>query len=115
MERFVTGEIFVISFPFTDLVLARKRPALVLSNIEGEDIIICEITSRIRKDSYVVPLKNKDLEFGNLKIKSIIRPNRLLTIHQSKINYKFGKIKNSKLLEVLEKIKMIFDLKYSSF
>ncbi len=110
MERFVAGEIVVVSFPFTDLVSARKRPALVLSNLEGEDIIICEITSRIRKDSYAVQLENKDLEVGNLKIKSIIRPNRLLTIHQSKINYKFGKIKDYKLSEVLEKIRKIFNI-----
>ncbi len=110
MERFVIGEIVVVSFPFTDLVSARKRPALVLSNLEGDDIIICEITSRIRKDSYAILLENKDLEAGNLKINSIIRPNRLLTIHQSKINYKFGKIKDSKLSEVLEKIRKIFNI-----
>ncbi|MEK6817467.1 MAG: type II toxin-antitoxin system PemK/MazF family toxin [Nanoarchaeota archaeon] len=110
MERFVAGDIIVVSFPFSDLSLTRKRPALVLSDIEGDDIVICEITSRMRKDNYFVSLENKDLEFGELKTKSIIRPNRLLTIHKNKVNYKFGKIKDQKLKEVIEKIKIIFKI-----
>lgn len=108
MERFVAGDIIVISFPFSDLSSARKRPALVLSTLEGEDIILCEITSKIKKDNYFVSLENKDLDSGELKIKSIIRPNRLLTIHKNKINYKFGKIREQKLKEVMEKVKIIF-------
>lgn len=111
MERFVAGDIIVIPFPFTDLSNSRRRPALVLANLEGDDIVICEITSIMRKDSYVVFLENKELESGKLKTRSIIRPNRMLTIHKSKINYKFGKIRDSKLKEVLEKIKIVFNLK----
>ncbi len=111
MERFVAGEIVVVPFPFTDLSDSRRRPALVLSNLEGDDIVICEITSVMRKDNYVVQLENKDLESGKLQIKSIIRPNRILTIHKSKIVYKFGKVKDSKLQEVLEKVKIVFNLK----
>ncbi|MEK6928628.1 MAG: type II toxin-antitoxin system PemK/MazF family toxin [Nanoarchaeota archaeon] len=111
MERFVAGNIVVVPFPFTDLSSTRKRPALVLSNLESDDIIICEITSVIRKDRYAVQLENKDLESGKLKINSIIRPNRIVTIHKSKINYKFGRIKDSKLQEVLEKLKIVFNLK----
>lgn len=88
----------------------RKRPSLVLANLEGDDVIICEITSAMREDAYVISLENKDLESGKLKTKSIIRPNRILTIHRSKINYKFGKIKDSKLQEVLEKVKIVFKL-----
>ena len=108
MERFVAGDIVVVSFPFTDLSLARKRPALVLATLDGDDIILCEITSKIRKDNYVISLENEDLESGFLKVKSIIRPNRLLTIHKNKIKYKFGRIKEFKLEEVLSKVKEIF-------
>ena len=111
MERFVAGDIIVVPFPFTDLSNSRKRPALVLSNLEGNDIIICEITSVIRKDNYVVQLENKDLELGKLRTKSIIRLNRIVTLHKSKISYKFGKINDSKLQEVLKKVKIVFNLK----
>jgi|SRR3989344_7002931 len=110
MERFVAGDIIVVSFPFTDLSAMRRRPALVMSSIQGEDIIICEITSKIRIDPYVVLLENQDLMFGRLKVNSIIRTNRILTIHRNKIIYKFDKISDSKLKEVLDKIKSIFNI-----
>lgn len=110
MERFVAGDIVVVSFPFTDLSDSRRRPALVLANL-GDDVIICEITSIMRNDLYVVLLENNDLESGKLKVRSIIRPNRIVTIHKSKINYKFGKIKDSKLQEVLAKVKIVFSLR----
>ncbi len=111
MERFIAGDIVVVPFPFTDLSNSRRRPALVLANLEGDDIVICEITSIMRKDSYVVSLENKDLESGKLKINSIIRPNRIVTIHKNKIHYKFGKVKDSKLQEVLMKLKIVFNSK----
>lgn len=110
MERLVAGDIVVVPFPFTDFSSSRKRPALVLSNTDENDIIICEITSRLRKDKYFVSLDNIDLESGKLRVKSIIRPNRILTIQKNKINYKLGKIKSSKLNEVSEKIKLIFNI-----
>lgn len=110
MERFVVGDIIVISFPFTDFSSSRKRPALVLANLEGDDIVICEITSVIRKDAYAVQIGNKDLESGKLKINSTIRPNRILTIHKNKAIYKFGRVQDSKFQEVLEKVKRIFNL-----
>lgn len=111
MERLVAGDIIVIDFPFTDLSSSRKRPGLVLASLEGDDLIICEITSVMRKDSYVVFLESKDLESGKLRTNSIIRPNRILTINKSKISYKFGKIKDSKLQEVLGKLKIVFKIK----
>jgi mRNA interferase MazF len=46
MEKFVKGDIVVIPFPFSDLSGSKKRPALVLANLQGDDIILCQITSR---------------------------------------------------------------------
>ena len=110
MGRFVVGDIVVIAFPFTDLSSVRRRQALVLSVLEGDDIVICEITSVIRKDSYAVLLENDDLESGKLKVRSIIRPNLILTIDRNKINYTFGKVKDLKLREVFEKLKLVFKM-----
>lgn len=110
MERFVVGDIVVIPFPFTENSFERKRPALILSNLQGDDFIICEITSRQRNDIYSVALENEDTKNNKLKTKSFIRPNRLITINKSRINYKFDEIKDYKLKEVSEKIKLVFNL-----
>jgi len=38
MEKFVKGDIVVIPFPFSDLSGTKRRPALVLSDLQGDDI-----------------------------------------------------------------------------
>ena len=110
MERFVSGDIVVIPFPFSDLSSSKKRPALVLSQIQGDDIILCQITTANRPDIYTINLAQKDLTEGNIKIRSIIRPNRIFTADKSLIVYKIGIINNEKLIEVKQKISIIFGL-----
>jgi len=46
LEEFVRGDIVVVPFPFSDLTEAKRRPALVLAELEGEDRILCQITSQ---------------------------------------------------------------------
>ena len=110
MERFVEGEIVVVQFPYTNFSSSRKRPALVLADLGGEDIILCEITSRLKRDNYTIDLQNEDLTSGKLRVRSLIKPNRILTIYKTKINYKFGKLKDYKLKEVKEKLSAIFNI-----
>jgi len=46
MERFVKGDIVVIPFPFSDLSGTKRRPALVIADFHGDDILLCQITSQ---------------------------------------------------------------------
>jgi mRNA-degrading endonuclease toxin of MazEF toxin-antitoxin module len=50
MGRFVKGDVVVLNFPFSDLTGTKRRPALVLSDLTGNDIILCQITSIATKD-----------------------------------------------------------------
>ena len=43
------GDVVVVPFPFSDLTQAKRRPALVLSVLEGDDLILCQITSQTIK------------------------------------------------------------------
>src|SRR3989344_1712813 len=108
MERLVKGDIVVFPFPFSDLSAYKKRPALVLSVLEGSDLILCQITSEARYDKYAIELKETDFKQGKLNVISMIRPNRLFTAEKSIINYKIGSLKNDKLKEVVEIIIKIF-------
>jgi mRNA interferase MazF len=47
MARPVKGDVVVVPFPFSDLTQAKRRPALVLAGLEGNDLILCQITSRL--------------------------------------------------------------------
>nr|NQU91254.1 type II toxin-antitoxin system PemK/MazF family toxin [Bacteroidota bacterium] len=90
MERFVKGDVVVLPFPFSDLSLAKRRPALVLSGLLGDDIILCQITSQFVKDDYALELNTSDFAIGSLKKPSNIRPNRLFTADRNIVIRKVG-------------------------
>lgn len=98
------GDVVVIPFPFSDLTQAKRRPALVISVLDGQDLILCQITSQTIKDSYSIPLYDEDFEKGNLRKESNIRPNRLFTAEKSIVLYKIGTLKNTKLNEIINKL-----------
>ena len=104
MAGFVKGDIVVIPFPFTDLTFAKRRPALVIAVLEGEDVILCQITSRQVRDKYAIPLEDADFEIGGLRRKSNIRPNRVFTADRRIILYRAGRLKREKLEEVIQKL-----------
>jgi mRNA interferase MazF len=104
VAKFVKGDVVVVPFPFSDLTQAKRRPALVIAQLEGDDVILCQITSRTVKDSYSVSLEDLDFETGNLKQSSNIRPNRIFTADTHIILYKVGTLKISKRSEVIYKI-----------
>ena len=45
MERFVKGDVVVVPFPFSDLTYAKRRPALVVAELEGDDLILSNYES----------------------------------------------------------------------
>lgn len=111
MERFVKGEVVVVPFPFSDLTQAKRRPALVITELEGDDVILCQITSQWIKDKYSISLRGDDFVSGSLKQISNIRPNRIFTADQRIILYRAGNIKFEKLTEVINKIIEILQLR----
>lgn len=104
MERFVKGDVVVIPFPFSDLSSSKKRPALVVSELKGQDVILCAITSKNTKSNYSIPLSDREFDSGSLKKESNILPNKLLTAEKSVIHYKVGSLTATKTKEIVEKI-----------
>jgi len=64
MGKFVKGDVVVVPFPFSDLSASKKRPALVVATLTGDDVILCQITSKTINDSYAVPFANADFKTG---------------------------------------------------
>lgn len=108
MGKPVGGEVVVIPFPQTDLARGKRRPALVLADLPGNDLVLCQITSRQRSDGLSIPLDTSDFERGKLHQQSFIRPQRLFTVEATVILYSVGKIRPSKLSEVLAKTRSLF-------
>lgn len=104
MAKFVKGDVVVVPFPFSDLTQAKRRPALVVSVLEGDDLILCQVTSQLVKDSHAISIEGRDFEEGGLKQKSNVRPNRLFTADGHIVLYRIGNLKKDKLNEIIEKI-----------
>ncbi|OIN96062.1 growth inhibitor PemK [Candidatus Desantisbacteria bacterium CG1_02_38_46] len=104
MAKFIKGDVVVVPFPFSDLTQAKRRPALVISALEGDDVILCQITSQTIKDNYAIPLEDKDFEKGGLSQSSNLRPNRIFTADSHIVLYKVGNLTVKKINEAIEKV-----------
>ena len=104
MGQFVKGEIVVLPFPFSDLSASKRRPALVITSLQGDDVILCMITSRAVKDSTAIPLTAIDFASGGLPHRSFVRPNRLFTADSRIILRPTGKLTDRKMQEVVDAI-----------
>jgi mRNA interferase MazF len=104
MDGFVKGDVVVVPFPFSDLSNAKPRPALVISKLSGEDVILCQITTPYRADGYSINLSQTDFVSGSLKHDSTIRPNRLFTADSNIITKSAGRLTSVKISEVVDKI-----------
>ncbi len=105
MGSLTKGDIVLFPFPYTDLSSRKLRPCLVLSNEMGEDILLCQITSKgIAPDKFAVEIKKDETLGGSLQIDSLIRANMLFTAEKRQILKKICSINDIKYKIVVEKI-----------
>lgn len=105
------GDVVVLNFPFSDLSQTKRRPALVLAALHGDDLILCQITSQAREDSYSIRLDASDFVSGGLNQSGRIRPNRLFTADSGIVVYRAGHVSEEKLMETRETLVSILDAK----
>ena len=104
MGNFVKGDVVVVPFPFSDLSAAKKRPAVVIASLTGDDVILCQVTSQAIGDGYAIPLVDSDFATGSLHQASNIRPNRLFTADGNIILYRAGRLTPPKTQEIVTRI-----------
>ncbi|WP_374759354.1 type II toxin-antitoxin system PemK/MazF family toxin [Dyadobacter fanqingshengii] len=92
MEKYLKGDVVVIPFPFSDLSGSKRRPAIVIADLEGDDILLCQITSQNSKDRHAIPLSLRDFVNGSLPIDSYIRPSRIFTADKNIIVRRAGSV-----------------------
>jgi len=98
---FIKGQVLKVLFPFSDLSDTKKRPGLVVATIQGDDTILCQITSQNdEQDPYAISLTAADFEEGDLRQTSYIRPNKIFTADPTIISGVIGYINQSKMDEV---------------
>lgn len=90
------GDVVLVNFPFTDLSGAKLRPALIVARPSGEDYVLAFLSSQVGggDSSAEHVLDPTDQEFGvtGLKSASLIRLNKLATLHRNLVQRRIGRI-----------------------
>jgi mRNA interferase MazF len=104
MGGLVKGDIVVVLFPFSDLSSAKKRPALVLASPDGDDVILCQITSRLVSDRYAILISEADFSSGSLRQDSNVRPTRIFTADKKIIQYIAGHLNDNTITAIIDRV-----------
>ncbi|MEL6459992.1 MAG: type II toxin-antitoxin system PemK/MazF family toxin [Cyanobacteria bacterium J06621_15] len=72
MAGFIKGDVVIVPFPFSDLTQSKRRPAVVVANLRGNDLILCQITSQAVSDEYAIRIDSSDFSTGGLNQISIL-------------------------------------------
>jgi mRNA interferase MazF len=104
MGSFIKGSVVILPFPFSDLSDSKRRPALVLVDLQGDDLICCMITSQNNRNRNSLPLKNEHFKTGTLNRDSNIRPDRIFTADSKIILRKTDQLEDSKIDAVIDRV-----------
>ena len=104
MGQFVKGDVVVVPFPFTDLSGKKKRPAFVITDLPGDDIIVCQITSKSKSDPFALGLEASDFISGSLPVNSFIRPEKIFTADKNIILSVAGHLSEIKISDAINTI-----------
>ncbi|SHI53076.1 mRNA interferase MazF [Tangfeifania diversioriginum] len=93
------GDIVLIPFPFSELSQVKVRPAVVITETKDKykDLVVSAISS-------VVPTNISDREFiiaksekNNLRVKSVVKTDRIVTVKREKVITVMGKLTGNEL------------------
>ena len=106
------GDIVLVSFPFTDLTLAKRRPALVVSpdifNEINQDLILLAVTSQLNSFQYSISVLPGDCEEGVLPKESIVKLAKVFTLSSGLVLRKLCRLGDRQLNAVLAGLRSLY-------
>ncbi len=108
MGKFTVGSVVLVTFPFSNLKGQKVRPALVLTNVEFGNLILCQITSKPYTSKIAISIKSGDFAKGNLPVISYIRPDKLFTADVSIIKDVVGELNQTTKNKILKAVHALF-------
>ncbi len=108
MGKFTVGSVVLVTFPFSNLKGQKIRPALVLAQVEFNNLILCQITSKPYSSKTAIRLKLSDFTKGGLPVVSFARPDKLFTADATIIKNTAGKLTPRTRRLILQRVRKIF-------
>src|SRR5438105_2538948 len=108
MEKFAVGSVVLVTFPFSNLKGKKIRPALVLAQVEFNNLILCQITSKPYSSNSAIKIESSDFKEGKLPVISFVRPDKLFTADTSIIEKNAGKLNRRIVDTILQSVQSLF-------
>lgn len=108
MGKFAVGSVVLVTFPFSNLKGQKIRPALVLAQVEFENLILCQITSKPYSSKTAIQISSLDFTQGGLPVESYVRLDKLFTADATIIRNTAGVLNTKKMNKILQKIRNLF-------
>lgn len=113
------GDVVLVPFPFTDLTRQKARPAVVVSseqfNAASPDVVVVAISSKLRSTPNDADLILRQGSAGfqgtGLRVSSVIRTTKLLTLQQSLVYTTLGKLESRVINELDSRLARAVGLK----
>jgi len=100
------GDIVTISFPYTNLKIAKKRPALVVSNEnfhKSNDLLLVGISTKPGPLSHSIKISNKSLSEGRLLKESYVKFTNVMSFEKRLVLKKIGRLSPETVSKVYQK------------
>jgi mRNA interferase MazF len=104
-SQYQFGDVLLLSFPFTNLVGAKRRPALMILDTEDGDIVVARITSQTYETKFDAFLDN--WQQAGLMMPSVVRIHKIATLDQQLVERKLGKLTSEDLAQVRTKLQLL--------
>jgi mRNA interferase MazF len=107
------GDVVMVDVPYLDATRGVFRPAVVLCDTSQMlDVIIAAMSSRIRDPlppaHYPIDRNHPDWKASGLRLDSVVRCDRVFTIHDSQIRRALGSLSKQTLDEIDKVLKCVF-------
>lgn len=102
------GSVVLVTFPFSNFKGQKVRPTLVLANVEFDNLILCQITSKPYTSKTAICIKSEDFSKGNLPVISYVRPDKLFTADATIIKDVVGQLTPAIKNKILQSVRGLF-------
>jgi mRNA interferase MazF len=109
VAQFQTFDIVVVPFPYSDRLAEKRRPAIVVSSPQLEDlddvVWVAMITSSDTGSIGAVPLQ--DMSTTGLNRASFVRPAKLATLETNRILRRVGRLSSNDVANLRRSLKLL--------
>ena len=100
------GDVVLVAFPFTGGAGAKRRPALVLNDDGGPDLLLARVTTRIYTTPFDVLVA--DWKPAGLVAPSVARLHKLATLERVLVERRLGSLSGADRQQVATTLRTVF-------